>query len=136
MYLNKFNSVVKGVTELDASGANEEVFQIFSSMRINRIQALVTTVMSSAASVVLSFYKRPTFGSTSGEVLLGTLTIASTAAVGRLYYKDISGTAFAPGQCLVCKVSTVATVSGKVVSGFEANEEPEIPGNQSNMYAG
>lgn len=137
MYTNKFSPIVKGVTELDCSStSNLDVFGVFANMRVTRLMALVSTVMNSTGPVVLNFYRRPTHGSATGEVLIGSISISGTAAVGKCYFKDVAGVQVHPGEEVVCKVGTAATTSGKVLSGLEANEEAEVPANISNMVAG
>lgn len=137
MYTLKFAPLQKDITELDCSStASLNVFVVAQPMELKRIAALVTTVMSSTGTILLTFFKRPTFGSTSGEASLGTITIPATAAVGGTYYKELnSNTILLPGQCLVVKVTTAATTSGKCCPLFEAQDAPEVPANMSSMIA-
>lgn len=137
MYLNKYSPMVQGATtEQDCSGGTAYSWTVFKPMQVKQLLAVVSTVMSSTAAVVLTFYRRPTYGSSANQVSLGTLTVGATAAVGTVYYKAISGTVLAPGEQVACIATTVASTSGKVFPGFDADENPEVPVNLSNMVAG
>src|SRR5262252_4226174 len=56
---------------------------------VRRLWATVTTVISTAASVI-TFTYRPTPGSATGQVTLGTLTVPLATAAGKFMYKNLT----------------------------------------------
>lgn len=141
MYLNKFVSLApSAVGELDLSTGTVLVYFVAPArMKVKQLQAMVSTAIVSTGAVALSFYRRPTHGSTSGEVLLGTLTVPAATAVGKTIYKNVVlddvTVSLNAGEELVVKLATAATTSGKAICNFVADEDPEVDLNQSNLVA-
>jgi len=141
-YLNKYMLISAGVAGpvVVTSVADVQYFPMPMSQVVQRIEALVTTAVVSSAPVVISVFSRPTHGSTSGQVLLGTLSIPGGTAVGKCVYKDIadnaSGQPVAAGQEIVFGVTTAAAgggAAGAVLCMALVDDDPEVPLNQSNM---
>lgn len=137
MYLNKFVSLAPSVVgNIDVSTGTVLVYFVAPvRMRVKDIQALVTTALVSTGSVVCTFYRRPTHGSTSGEVSIGVLTIPAATTVGQTVYKVVSGVSINAGEEVVVKLTTAAATSGGCVFNFVADEDPEVVANQSNLIA-
>jgi hypothetical protein len=140
MYLNKF----MGVTPLAAgpqlltSTGDIQYFPMPQRLKIQRIEALVSSAVVSSGPVSISVFARPTHGSTSGQVLLGVIIIPAGASVGQCYYKDLSDALVSvlSGQELVFNVSVAAAgggAAGAVLPMFLADEDPEVPLNQPNL---
>jgi len=100
---------------------------------VSRIQVLVTVAPTVTAPVV-TFRKRPTVGSATGQSSLGTITIPVGTAIGTVVYKDISPSQFQPGDELLPDVTTAATV-GSGIPSFVAHERPEYKANQTHLLA-
>ena len=107
---------------------------------------LMTTV-SSSASAVVKFDRRPTAGddTSRGDGDVGTLTIPTTAAAGKAYYENTdyvdAGTGkwvdyLDEGEQVVVQVTTAATSAGAGVPWLLVELFPEMPGNNSSMVAG
>lgn len=116
---------------LAASGdfAYSEVFE--EDGTVSRLFVKVTTTLSSGANTVVSFYARPTYGSSSGQVTLGAVSIPTATAANVLVYKNITPVSVPANYQVVANVSTIATSSGAGLSGFLAQYGPEVPGNMS-----
>lgn len=126
--------------EIDLTSAAVQSFSMVlqSDARVWRLQAKVTVATVSTASIVLTFRRRPTFGSSSGQSTLGTLTIPTTIAVNKIYYKDITPVNCTLGDQIVVEVTTAAAgggAAGKVVADYLADYDPETAANESNYVA-
>lgn len=107
---------------------------------ITRLEAIVTTALvAETAAPVLTFYARPTIGSTSGQLTLGTLTFPDLTAAGKVLYKNIESVKIPAGYTIAVNRSTQATSSGTaagacfvMMKGFIAVEDPR---NNSLMLA-
>ena len=132
MYTNKGGNVQSWGTlaELDcsASGVAGQSWLVMSKIQVKRLVGIVTTVFSSTAAGVVTFYARPTYGSATSQVSLGTLTVGSSsgsAAVGNVFISKITPVAVNPGNQIVTSVTTVLTTSGKIGAGFEWEDQTE-----------
>lgn len=111
--------------------------KIGSNILIRRIQCYISTAVVSTATVVVIFYDRPTGGSSSSQVAIGTLNIVTGQAADTVVYKDVSYV-MAPGHELSVNVS-VATAGGSAAgAGFmqiEAEDAPEAAANLAKLTA-
>lgn len=126
--------------EIDLTSAAVQSFShvLQEFARVRRIQAKVTTATVSSGSIVLTIRRRPTFGSSSGQSTLGTITIPTAIAVNAIYYKDITPVNCSRGDQVVVEVTTAAAgggAAGKAVFDFLADYDPESALNDSNMVA-
>lgn len=135
MYINKYGDRSKNTSSLALSAANTDSWDSFYAHQVRRIMCTVITVLSSSAAVVLTFYKRTVINTTTSQVSIGTLTLASTAAVGTCFYKDVEGPIIYEGDQVACVVSTTATTSGNVITNYVADESPEQAANNTLMVA-
>lgn len=136
MYVNRLNHLIPvGVTaadDLSATGVFTLSYGIGQQCAVYRIGCLVTTVMNGAATN--AFKRRPTYGSASGEVTIGSVIIPTTTAVGKFVYKDVSPVVLFPGEQLVFETTSAAT-SGGCVYHVDLKDDPEYLANQSNLVA-
>ncbi len=99
---------------------------------ITRIMAIVTTTMvADVTAPVLTFYARPTFGTTTGQVTIGTLTVPDLTAAGKILYKNIESAKIPQGYTIAVNRSTQASSSGTaagaclvMLKSFVAVEDP------------
>lgn len=122
---------------LTAAGVHGE-YLILQRARIQRIYAAITTVvLSGTAAAVVTVWKRSAPGVTASQVSLGTLTIPTGSAVGKVIYKDITQVELASGDAIAFEVTTAATDAGTptggCIYGFWATYDPEDPRNESDM---
>jgi hypothetical protein len=105
---------------------------------IKRLSFIVSTATVSSGNIVITAYYRPTVGSSSSQVSLGTITIPTSIAAGKVYYKDITPYSAAPGGDVSFSVTTAAAGGGAAGAGFcavEFEQDPEVAANESNMVA-
>lgn len=99
---------------------------------ITRLMLIVTTTLvADTTAPILTFYARPTIGSTTGQVTLGTLTIPDLTAAGKIVYKNIESAKIPQGYTIAVNRSTQAASSGTaagagfiMMKGFVAVEDP------------
>jgi hypothetical protein len=136
-----------GAEQLLTSAADIHTFTIPFKCKPIRAGVTITTTVSSAASVVVKFDRRPTAGSDTnrGDGDVGTITIAKTAAAGKAYYENTdyvdAGTGewvdyLDEGEQVVVQVTTASTSAGKGIPWLLVELFPEMPGNNSAMVAG
>lgn len=98
----------------------------------------VTLEAASGTSVAptVVFTKRITPGSASGGSAMGTLTIPTGTAIGKVVYKNITPVKFVIGDCihLAWTVGT-GTPTGMGEADVFADLDPEVPANNSDMIA-
>jgi hypothetical protein len=119
-------------------GVHSYSFAIMEQVCVRRLYALISTLVASdTTEAVVDFKFRPDFGSTTGEVTLGQLTIPDASAVGDVVYKDISPYTLTPGGELVFETSVQAAdagvAAGEALYGVRSDLDPEDVNNQSQM---
>lgn len=138
MYANKVPALTfKGSAQSLTSNANIANYLAMAKVLVRRVSFQVTTATVSSGGIVLTFYVRPTPGSTAGQVTLGTITIPTAIAAGTVYYNDLGETGvLLPGQELACDVTTAAAGGGAAGAGYfvpqEIEEYPDMATNFSN----
>lgn len=124
--------------DLTAAAVHGKTLLPQDKMLINRIQMHVTTATVSTGNIVVAFKKYLAPGVSAGAVTLGSITIPTAIAAGKVYYKDISSVGLEPGQEIVVEVTTAAAgggAAGAAVFALVGEEDPEVPANMSNMVA-
>jgi len=99
---------------------------------------LETAVVGTSTAPAVEFNRRPTIASATGEVLLGTLTMPDATALGTVVYKDIDPVTFEVGDELSFEHTVQAaggTVAGDGYYAVLCIDDPEVPGNETNMLA-
>lgn len=115
--------------DLSATGVFATTFNLLENVRVWRLVVKVTTSISSTGAVVVALKRRPTYGSSSGEVNLGTVSIPAAAVANAVYYKDITPYNCLIGDQLVFDCTTAASTSGAAIAGFLADFDPEAAAN-------
>jgi hypothetical protein len=97
--------------------------------------AITITTAITVTDAIAAVKYRPTPGSASGEVVLGTITLpVSGSAIGKQYYKRLTPYKALPGGELVLDVTQAAT-AGAGIAGLLTNENTDHPSNVTNMVA-
>ena len=107
-------------------------------VEVVRIAVAIATATVSTGSILITVVNRPTAKSATGQVTIGTITIPTGVAAGKVYYKDVNQASIAPGGSLCFIVTTAAAGGSKAgagIPGFVAQEDPEYKLNESNMVA-
>lgn len=101
------------------------------------IRALWATVNVAIATstITLTFKYRPTPGSASGEVVLGTVLIPITATAGKILYKNVTPYQAAPGGEVVIQTNGNGAGAGTVSAGYRATPNWENLANNANAIA-
>ncbi len=122
--------------DLSATGLVGYSHLLAESCNVQMLYARVTTsVVSTPTSAILTFYARPTIGSATSQLTLGTVAIPGGTAAGKTVYKAINPVLVPAGYQLVADVTTAATASGAAVAIFGAAYSPEEPANEPNFIA-
>lgn len=124
--------------DVGASSADHGEYVCFRKCIVARVAFAVTGEAISGTSVAptVVFTKRPTPLSSSGEAVIGTLTLPSGTAIGKVVYKNITPIAFAVGDSLeIAHTIGTGTPTGMGVAYFEVEESPEQPANNTDMIA-
>lgn len=124
---------VLGAEALTAAAVHGE-YLFLKRAKVRRLMFYVTTAPD--AAVTLEFNLRPTAGSATGEVALGTLVIPSGTAAGKIVYKDIDPEVLSAGHGLSFEVLAVnGATAGAGYYGFEIEPDYENALNESDMIA-
>lgn len=103
----------------------------FQPIRVSHIWARIVTA-NTVAPTILTFKKRITIGSATGESVIGTLTIPIGAAIANVYWKSVDGVIIYPGQEIVVQTDGGGT-AGTAVLGVHTDPAWEHPSNRTNM---
>lgn len=106
---------------------------IMQPVTITRLLVLVTGLADSDACII-TFTRRLLPNDETGAVALGTITLSSTAAKGKLYYKDITPQQADAGDEIKI-VSSNAGGAVKMRCSVEMFPRPETPANNADMVA-
>jgi hypothetical protein len=120
------------------SAAVVQSFTVLSQCQVDQLFFAISTSVVSSGNVIVAFKRRPTIGSSSGEVTIGSLTIPGGAAAGKVYYKQVSPVVCAAGEQIVIEVTTAAAGMGAAGNGqgfFDAEQDPETNANNPDMVA-
>lgn len=103
--------------------------------RVTAILFLVTTqVAANTTAPTVTFRKRPTPGSSSGQSTVGVLTFPDGTAAGKIVRKAVSPVEFKAGDELTFDHTVAAADSGTAAGeGYyqvEAQAVSEVPGNE------
>lgn len=125
---------------ITATGVSVHSIAVMRQMKVARLLAVVSTaIASNLVAAILSVKYRPIFGSSAGEVVIGTLKFPDLTAVGIVLYKEVSPYDCLPGGQIVFEVTTAGTDSvaaaGAVIAFVEMDDDAEVPGNQTKMLA-
>lgn len=121
-----------------AAAADYASWAVMEQIQLTRIMLFVTTgIVGTTTAPQVSFYARPTPGSSSGQLLLGTLILPSGTAAGTVVYKNIESIKIPPGYDLavVGAVQAVGSAAGAGFVGFKGFVNAEDPRNVSVMLA-
>lgn len=121
---------------LGASSASNGEFICNKACKMKRLQFVVseTAVVGTTTAPTVVFSRRPTPGSATGAVVVGTLTIPNGTALGKVLYKDVSPVSFAVGDAIeIAWTIAVGSPAGAGQASFVCEENPEVPANNADM---
>lgn len=127
------------VIDVGASSADAGELSCFRGCTISRLMFHVTdeAISGTTTAPTVVFTKRPTPNSATSEVVVGTLTLPSGTAVGKMIYKDLdTPITFEPGDVLeISHTVGVGTPTGQGIANAVCEDAPEVPGNTVDMVA-
>lgn len=92
---------------------------------------------TSTANAVVTFRLRPTFGSATGQTVLGTITVPTGSAIGTIVFKDVTPVVIPVGYTVAMDLTTAGTdasaATGTGVCLVELQPTPEDYRNETNM---
>lgn len=122
--------------DIGASSADHGEYVCTRPCYVNRLQSLVTieAVSGTVSAPQVIYTKRTAYGVSSGETVIGTLTLPSGTAIGKTVYKDITPVVFEVGQIIeISHVVGSGTPTGMVNADVIAEFDPEVAENNANM---
>lgn len=124
--------------DLTASAGVYGGFICVKRCRVTRVKFVVTTVIAASTQTpVVEFNRRPTIGSSSGEVLIDNITIPTGTAAGTVMYATPSTQVTLEVGDELSYEHTVQATDGSSATGagyyaVEVEDYPEYKGNESN----
>lgn len=113
---------------LTAATGDKSIWNAFHPLEVSRVGILITTATNydtQTAAAVVAFDRRVTYGSDTGRIEMGRITIPDGAVAGTVYYLDIpngedndAGEVRAGGQ-IVCEVVTAGTGGGSIAGAWQ-----------------
>lgn len=125
--------------DIGASSADHGELLCFRHCRVEQLLFALTSEAASGTTTAptVIFTKRPTPLSATSESVIGTLTIPSGTAIGKVVYKTLTDPVeMNVGDTVELSHTVgVGTPTGQGVYGFICAEFPETPANESDMIA-
>lgn len=134
--INRAPSILPSNIVSLTSAAVVQSFTVVEQCQVDRLYFAVSTSVVSSGSVVVTFKRRPTLNSASGEVSIGTIVIPAGTAAGKVLYKGVSPVVCAAGEQIVIEVTTAAagmSAAGNGQGFFFAEQDPETEANNADM---
>lgn len=135
MYDNKqaANVMIGAGTAKDCSstGVFAYTWNYIEPCTVKQLACKVSVVMNSTVAIVVTFRRRPVYGSSSGQTSLGTVTIPKTAAADTVVVNNITPVNMNVGDQIVADCTTAATTSGSAIAYVVADFNPETSLNES-----
>lgn len=131
--------VVDGEVDIGASSGDHGDLLCFRQCYVRRLAFMLTSEAASgtttAPTVIFTKYVTPL--SSSGSSAIGTLTIPTGTAIGKVVYKDLSSPVLmTPGDAIhISWTVGVGTPTGIGMWFIEVEDDPEVAANQSDMVA-
>lgn len=99
-------------TGIDMSSTNASEFLISDVVQIEEIGMVIKTATNSSSPIVVTVTGRPTVGSASGAIAIGTITIPTGIVAGKMYTNKVNPVQLYPGYSINFAVTSAASVAG------------------------
>lgn len=122
---------------LTATGVPDFSYVNFENMRVWRFIAKIIDTTVSTGNIVVQLLSRPVYGSSSGQVIVGSLNIPSGAVLGQMYYKDFTAVTVPAGNEMAFNISVAAAgggAAGSAILSYLADYSPETSVNQNGIF--
>src|SRR5258708_3619321 len=117
--------------DLAATGVFAYTWNFLEPATIKQLAVKATTAMVSTGGIVVTFRRRPAYGSSAGQSVLGTVTVAKTSVVDLVYVNNITPVNIAAGDQIVADCTTAATTSGSGIAYLLADFSAEVSKSES-----
>lgn len=121
-------------TSLTSTGVAAYTFVAMNNIRVTRLVLKVTTATVSSGSIVVTYRRRPAYGSASGQSSLGTISVPTAIAADKVYYNNITPVVLNAGDQICFDVTTAAaggSAAGIALFAVEYDLNPEDARNLS-----
>lgn len=126
---------------IDIGGSSTDHGELSCSFpcTVTQLQFHVTDELGGGTSVapIVTFTKRPTPNSATGEAIVGTLTIPDGQAVGSVVYKNLTTPVrFNVGDVMeISHTVGTGTPTGQGIATFICEHSPEVEANMTGLVA-
>ncbi len=119
MYSNR-GSILQGPlgTALDLTTTASNEYLVNEPAQVEEIGIIIKTATVSSGGIVVTVTARPTVGSATGAVTIGTITIPTAIAAGKLYTNKVTPVSVSPGYSINVAVTTAAAGVGAAGNGY------------------
>lgn len=124
--------------EMDIGAASADHGELICVRSCRVVELMFTLVGELAGGTSVAprviFTKRPTPLSTTGEAVVGTVIVPDATAIGKTVYLPVDPVSFAVGDSMeISHVIGTGTPTGMGFYSYMCEEDPEVPGNNSDM---
>jgi hypothetical protein len=116
---------------LSGTGVFAYTWNFIEPATVKTLALKITTTISSSAGAVVTFYLRPTYGSATGQTVIGTITTGLTSASNTLFVNNITPVQIPAGSQVVANCTTAATSSGAGIAYIVADYSAEVSKNET-----
>lgn len=141
-YIKRKSGAPDTAINLAAAAASYAGYAVFQPISLKRLMFFVTTTVTAGTTAPkVGWLNYPTYANSSGAVTLGTITIPTGAAVGNVYYKDVSdATRILAGTELVLQAPLTqaadsGTAAGAGWMGMVWEPSPDADANNTKVIA-
>lgn len=131
-YLVQASNAFDTAENLAAAAAVHGEYYVTKPCSISGLRFLVTTALGTGAAVI-EVNRRPTPGSSSGEVLLDQITVPAATAAGKVLVTRFSPVQLNVGDSIAFELVTSTVTAGAGFYDVELEIDEESDGNQSDL---
>lgn len=123
--------------DLSSTGVFAYTWNFLEPAEIRQLAVKVTVVLVATAGAVITFRRRPAYGSAgsgaTAQTSLGTVTVGINAAVDTVWVNNITPVIINPGDQIVCDCTTAASASGSAIAYLVHCFDPEVSKNEGKV---
>jgi hypothetical protein len=123
--------------DLSSTGVFAYTWNFLEPAEIRQLACKVTVVLVATGGAVVTFRRRPAYGSAgsgaTAQTTLGTVTIGVNAAADTVWVNNITPVVINPGDQIVADVTTAASASGSAIAYLVHCFSPEVSRNESKV---
>lgn len=132
-YLVRASAAFDTAETLTAAAAVYGEYYVTKPCAVSGFRFIVTTAIGSSVAPVVELNRRPTPGSSSGEVLIDQITIPVETAAGKVMVTRFAPVQLNVGDSLSFEHVTSTATGGAGFYDVELEVDEEVDGNQSDL---